>query len=157
MVHISKSPPLPFIFPPCPLSSISLLLALYLPTLQPTTLSPSHGHCTVPVSCLSCCPGTPHPFLESPIPYANGYKEHLIILVNRICPPLFPPWGFSHKRCLTFPFCVLLFHQRSQPLCPQPTPDSLFTQLGQISHPGDSRPHTPSPSSPSLAPALKNL
>ncbi|XP_017593005.1 PREDICTED: splicing factor 3B subunit 4-like [Corvus brachyrhynchos] len=37
---------------------------------------------------------------------------------------------------------------RSQPLCPQPPPGPLFTQLGQISHRGDRCPQSPSPSLP---------
>lgn len=49
-------------------------------------LSPSHAH--------QAAPALPIPSPPAPLPYANGYKEHLIIPVNCLCPPLFPPGDF---------------------------------------------------------------
>lgn len=100
--------PLPAVFPPCPLlnfpSPASWLLCAcrhcspshcphHLVLIMPIALSPSQAHHTVPMACPSSCPSTTHPF-PTPPPYANGYKEHLIILVNCLCPPLFPPGDF---------------------------------------------------------------
>lgn len=83
-------------------SVLATTAAYHTVLIMPITLSPGHahqavpsrGHCTVSIPCLSCCPSTPHPSPTPPLPYANGYKEHLIILVNCLCFSLFPPGDF---------------------------------------------------------------
>lgn len=101
------SPPLPSIFPPVlpgashhlpPGCSVLATVAAHhtipIRAHHAITLSPGHAHhvhCAVPMASPSCCPSTPH--VVSP-PHANGYKEHLIILVNCLCLPLLPPGDF---------------------------------------------------------------
>lgn len=71
---------------------------------MPTALSQSHTHLPHHFPPLSHIPS---------LPYANGYKEHLIILVNCLYPPLFPPGDFLTNGVQIFPF-VFCFSTRDR-------------------------------------------